>query len=126
MSGAFNLAAEPVLDAAAVAAALDARTVRVPARVARALAAASWSLHLQPSEAGWLDLGLGVPLMTCERAYRELDWAPARSSLDALLELIEGMRVGSGGGTTPPLDEESSGPMRLGEVASGIGAREGS
>lgn len=121
--GAFNLAAEPVLDAATVADKLGARTVRVPARIVRRLAAMSWRLHLQPSPPGWLDLGRGVPLMSCDRARLELGWEPRVSSLEALLELVAGIREGAGG-STPPLDADAGGPARMGEVLSGIGARE--
>lgn len=103
--GAFNLAAEPVLDAATVAAELGARTVRVPVGAARGLAAASWRTHLQPSPPGWLDLARGVPLMSADRARRELGWEPRVSSLQALLELIAGMREGAGA-PTPPLDPD--------------------
>ena len=118
-----DVAAEPVLDAAALAAELDARTVRVPAAAARAFTAASWRLHLQPSPPGWLDLALGVPLMSCDRARRELDWVPRASSLAALLELLGGLRGGAGG-PTPPLDAHAGGPARTGELLSGVGARE--
>ena len=121
--GAFNLAAEPVLDAAAVAAALGARTFPLPAPAARGATAMSWRLHLQPTPPGWLDLGLGVPLMSTERARRELGWAPRITSLDALLELVDGIREGAGG-PTPPLDPDTGGPARTGELLSGIGARE--
>jgi UDP-glucose 4-epimerase len=123
VQGAFNAAAEPVLDAATVAAALGARTIRVPARAARRLTSTAWRLHLQPSPPGWVDLGLGVPLMSCERARHELDWEPQVSSLDALLEVIAGIREGSGG-ATPPLDPDAGGPARTGELLTGIGARE--
>jgi nucleoside-diphosphate-sugar epimerase len=121
--GAFNVAAEPVLDAAVVAEALGARTVPIPVVAARAFTGASWRLHLQPSPPGWLDLALGVPLMSCDRARNELDWEPRMRSLDALLELLAGLRDGAGG-TTPPLDAEAGGPARTGELLSGIGARE--
>jgi hypothetical protein len=43
--------------------------------------------------------------------------------VEALLELVEGMRDGAGG-ATPPLDADAEGPARTGEVLSGIGARE--
>ena len=121
--GAFNLAAEPVLDAAALAAELGARTVHVPVPAARTLTSLSWRTRLQPSPPGWLDLGLGVPLMSSERARRELDWEPQVSSLDALLELVDGVRE-SAGGATPPLDADAGGPARTGELLSGIGTRE--
>jgi len=121
--GPFNVAAEPVLDASALAGELGSRTVQVPAPAARAFTAVSWRAHLQPSPPGWLDLGLGVPLMSSDRARRELGWEPQVSSLDALLELLDGMREGAGG-PTPPLDADAGGPARAGELASGIGARE--
>jgi nucleoside-diphosphate-sugar epimerase len=107
--GAFNVAAEPVLDATTVAAELGARTVHVPVPVARGLTAASWRLGLRPSPPGWLDLGRGVPLMSTDRARRELDWEPQVSSLEALLELVAGMREGAGG-TTPPLEADAAFP----------------
>jgi nucleoside-diphosphate-sugar epimerase len=123
VTGAFNLAAEPVLDASTVAAALGARTVRLPVPAARTLTAVSWRMHLQPTPPGWLDLGLGVPLMRCDRARRELDWEPRVSSLEALLELLKGIHEGAGG-PTPPLDADSGGRARTGELLSGIGVRE--
>jgi UDP-glucose 4-epimerase len=121
--GAFNVAAEPVLDASTVAAELGARTIRVPAPAARALTALSWRMHLQPTPPGWLDLALGVPLMSCDRARRELGWEPQVSSTEALLELLAGIREGAGA-PTPPLDPDTGGPARTSELLSGIGARE--
>ena len=121
--GAFNVAAEPVLDARSVADALGARVVPLPAWVARPLTAASWRLHLQPSPPGWLDLGRGVPLMACDRARDELGWEPERTSLDALLELLGGMRAGAGG-PTPPLAADAGGRARSGELLTGIGGSE--
>jgi nucleoside-diphosphate-sugar epimerase len=122
--GAFNVAAEPVLDGSVIAGALEARPVPLPLWVARPLAAATWRLHLQPSPPGWLDLGRGVPLMSSDRAREELGWEPATSALDALLELIDGLGDGAGG-TTPPLAADAGGPARSGEILSGIGSREG-
>jgi hypothetical protein len=80
-------------------------------------------MHLQPTPPGWLDLALGVPLMSCDRARRELGWEPQVSSTEALLELLTGIREGAGA-PTPPLDPETGGPARTGELLSGIGARE--
>src|SRR3954454_23111087 len=60
--GAFNIAAEPPLDGDVVARLLGAKAVDVPAPVLRAGAALSWRLRLQPSEPGWVDMGLAVPL----------------------------------------------------------------
>lgn len=120
--GAFNVAAEPVLDPAQLADLLGARRVRVRAGVLRSAAAITWKLRLQPTPPGWLDMALGVPIMDTTRARDELGWNPAVSSADALLELLGGIRE-SRGFPTPPLDPASSGPMRAREFATGVGAR---
>jgi UDP-glucose 4-epimerase len=121
--GPFNLAADPVLDGPVIARILDARSVRVPAGFLRGAAALTWRLRLQPTPAGWVDLGLGVPLLDVRRADEELGWRPRRSADAALLELIEGIRTGAGV-ETPPLSPRSGGPARSRELASGIGSRE--
>jgi UDP-glucose 4-epimerase len=118
--GAYNVAAEPPLDGDVVARLLGARAVDVPARVLRAGAALSWRLRLQPSEPGWVDMGLAVPLMDCSRAREQLGWAPERSAEDAVLELLAGLREGAGH-PTPPLDPQTSGPLRVREVLTGVG-----
>ncbi len=120
VGGAFNIAAEPVIDPDALAGLLHARKVKVPARLLRAAADLSWRAHVQPADAGWIDLALGVPVMDSGRARRELGWKPRTSSLDALGELLLGIRD-SAGGQTPPLDPQAGGPLRVGELASGIG-----
>jgi UDP-glucose 4-epimerase len=120
--GPFNIAAEPVLDPAELARLLGARRIRVPARVARSVAAASWHLRLQPTPPGWLDLALGVPLLDSTRAGEGLGWQPRRNAGQALLELLEGLHDRAGA-PTPPLDPESGGPLRSKELATGVGAR---
>lgn len=97
--GAFNIAGEPVLDPSTLARVLGARTVPFPRPLLRAVADATYRLHLQASDAGWFDLGTRLPLMDIGRARRELGWVPQRDTADALLEVLEGMRTGSGGGT---------------------------
>ena len=101
--GAFNIAAEPVLDPPELARLLDARTIKLPARAARAFAAATWRLHLQPTPPGWLDLALGVPLLDTTRARDELGWEPRVSSGDALLEVMRGIHDRASA-PTPPLE----------------------
>ncbi len=118
--GPFNLAADPVLDADAVAGLLDARPVRVPAGLLKAGAAATWRLHLQPVSPGWLDLALQSPLLDAGRARAELGWSPRHSATQALEELLAGLRQGAGAGT-PPLDPDAGGPLRLGEFRTGVG-----
>ncbi len=122
--GAFNLAAEPVLDPPLLADLFGARLVPMPAAVARAAVSLSWRLHVQPSPPGWFDLGRTVPLLDCSRARDELGWTPRRRADEALLELIEGMRERAGD-DTPPLSPTTGGPARTRELATGVGRRGG-
>jgi UDP-glucose 4-epimerase len=121
--GAFNLAADPVLDPEALARLLGARRVPIRAGVLRALADLSWRARLQPSPPGWLDMGLAVPLMDTSRAARELGWRPSRSATDALCDLLAGLRAGAEH-PTRPLARATSGPLRIRELQGGVGARD--
>jgi nucleoside-diphosphate-sugar epimerase len=121
--GAFNLAAEPVLDPEELARILDARTMSLSAQAARAGARLSWQLRLQPVSEGWLDMAMSVPIMDTGRARRELGWEPKRSADEALLDLLEGLRTGSGL-DTPPLSPKTGGPFRIREILTGVGGRE--
>jgi nucleoside-diphosphate-sugar epimerase len=120
--GAFNVAAEPVLDPPELARLLGARPLPVPARALRVAAGVSWRLRLQPTPPGWLDLGLGVPLMDTRRAREQLGWEPRHSAGDALLELMAGLRERAGL-HTPPLDPGAGGPLRFRELLTGVGGR---
>ena len=121
--GAFNLAAEPVLDAHEVGRILNARPVPMPAWLARTGADLSWRLHLQPVSVGWFDMALNVPIMDTTRARTELGWTPEWSADEALLDLLEGLRTGAGL-DTPPLSPKTSGPFRIREIVTGVGGRE--
>ena len=122
--GAFNLAAEPVLNSDVLSRLFAARPVPVHPGLLRAGAALSYKLRLQPSEPGWLDMGLAVPLMDTSRAQRELAWRPRRGADEALGDLLAGMRERAGL-ETPPLAPDTGGPLRLREVLTGIGGRGG-
>ena len=100
--GAFNIAADPVLDGDELGRILGARAVPVPPAVLRAAADLSWRAHLQPTPAGWVDLALGVPVLDTGRARRELGWAPRHTSADALLDLLAGLAAAADL-PTPPL-----------------------
>jgi UDP-glucose 4-epimerase len=120
--GPFNVAADPVLDPPELAAALGARRVRIPGWALRAGAAITWRLRLQPSEPGWVDMALNVPVMDSTRAREALGWRPKYTSVAALRELIDGIHD-SAGIDTPPLAPASGGPLRLRELLTGVGGR---
>jgi UDP-glucose 4-epimerase len=121
--GAFNLAAEPVLDPDELGRILGATPLPVSAQLARAGARLSWQLRLQPVSEGWLDMAMSIPVMDTGRARRELGWTPERSADEALLDLLEGLRTGAGL-DTPPLSPRTSGPFRIREILTGVGGRE--
>jgi len=114
--GAFNVAPDSVLDAAAIARVLGTRTLRFPERLLRGAALATWLARLQPTSPDWIDLALGAPVLDSSRARSELGWTAVRSPEETLREVVEGVRSGAGG-ETPPLE-----PGRRGdELRAGVG-----
>jgi UDP-glucose 4-epimerase len=122
VSGAFNIAADPVVDTAVIAGLLEARSLRTPVRPLRALLAAAWRLHLVPASPQLFDAVLRLPIMDTARARGELGWTPRYSALEAIREFLDGLRAGAGM-DTPPLAEDAGGPGRIREFATGVGAR---
>jgi nucleoside-diphosphate-sugar epimerase len=120
VSGPFNLAADPVVDARLLARLLDARPVGTPVRLVRAALAAAWELHAVPASPGLFDAVLRLPLMDCSRARNELGWAPTHTAEFAISEFLTGLREG-GGMPTPPLDPASGGRLR--ELLTRVGQR---
>ncbi|QKV90670.1 NAD-dependent epimerase/dehydratase family protein [Streptomyces sp. NA02950] len=119
--GAFNLAAEPPVDAGVLAEILGARVLRVPRTLLRGGVAGAWKLRLAPASPELFDAVLRIPLMDTSRARRELGWEPRHTVTEALEEFLRGLREGAGG-PTPPLAEDSAGG-RVHEVATGVGKR---
>jgi UDP-glucose 4-epimerase len=122
VAGAFNIAAEPPLSPEEMAERIGVRSFPVPARVVRRLADLSWRMRLQPTPPGWLDMALNVPLMSSQRARTELGWEPRHGAVEALEELVEGLREGHGA-KTPPLEADSA-AGRLEDLKTGVGARQ--
>jgi UDP-glucose 4-epimerase len=120
--GAFNLAADPVLDVQQLAAMFGARTAPMPRAVARAAVHASWTARLQPLDPGWLDLALDSPLLDSSRARTELGWQPRYAATDALRELLAGIRDRTGGPTT--VLEPDTDRSKVTELRARQGARE--
>jgi UDP-glucose 4-epimerase len=120
--GAFNLAAEPVVDADMLADLLGAKTVPVPRRPVHWAVSGAWRLHLVPASPQLVDAVLRLPLMDSSRARDELGWSPRFSSREALEAFLEGLRE-SGGMATAPLAARAPRSGRLREFATGVGRR---
>jgi nucleoside-diphosphate-sugar epimerase len=99
--GAFNLAADPPLDAAELARVLAARPLRVPLPPLRAALSAAWRLRLVPASPDLFDAVLRLPLMDCSRARAELGWRPRYSAAEAVEEFLRGLREHAGMETAP-------------------------
>ena len=99
--GPFNLAAEPLMDAGALAHALGTRRVPVPALAVRTALQAAFTAHLVPTEPGWVDIGTRVPALNTTRARTLLDWAPVHRGDEVLREFVAAL--GRGDGAPGPL-----------------------
>src|SRR5215207_7243452 len=97
--GAYNVAADPIIDAAALGRLLESRPVRIPKSVATVAMASAWRLRLIPSDESLLKLFLSLPTLDTSRIRRELGWQPRRSGVDALEEVLDGMAEGAGAPT---------------------------
>lgn len=119
--GAFNLAAEPIVDARVLGEIAGTRTIALPRTVVRAAVSAAWRGHLVPADPRLLDLFLQLPLMDTQRAHDELGWTPRYSATEAIDEVLHGIAAGAGG-TTPPLADDHP-RRRVQELATGVGER---
>ena len=120
--GAFNIAADPVIGPQELAAVLSARRLAMPRWLLRGAADGAFRLRLSPTEPGWLDLALEVPLLDSGRAQRMLGWVPRHDAVSTLAELLAG--IGDNHDfATPPLARSTTGPARIGELKTRLGAR---
>ena len=101
--GAFNLAADPPVDAALLGEMFGVRPVQLPRTAARSAIAAAWGLHLLPASPHLFDAVLRLPLMDCTRARTELGWRPGRTAPEVLEEFLQGLQRGGGAPTRPLL-----------------------
>ncbi|KAB1139528.1 SDR family oxidoreductase [Streptomyces luteolifulvus] len=99
--GAFNLAAEPPVDAEMLGDLLGARPVRLPRTAARSAIAAAWGLRLLPASPHLFDAVLRLPLMDCTRARTELAWHAQHTATEVLEEFLQGLQRGEGTDTEP-------------------------
>jgi UDP-glucose 4-epimerase len=118
-TGAFNLAAEPPIGRAELAAALNARPVHIPSGLLGALVNLSWRARLQHIDRGWLDMAFSVPLLNCARARDELDWDPGMTSTEALDDLLDGV-AHKAHTDSPPLRKRSMLDLLRRDVTDGL------
>jgi nucleoside-diphosphate-sugar epimerase len=103
-SGAFNIAAEPVLTPQELGRILGARRILpIPMRLLHAVVDLTWRARVQPTDSGWVEMAAGAPIMDTSRAERILAWEPQVSSIDAVKEVLAGMGTGEGASPSPVL-----------------------
>ena len=121
--GAFNVAAEPVIDPEVLGELLGARRVPLRGGVLRTRGGRSpGSCGCSPRPPAGSTSRWACRSWTSTRARTELGWTPRHSATDALSELLEGLRDGADY-PTPPLASGSGGPARLREILTGVGGR---
>lgn len=114
------MAAEPLIDMETLAGLVGAKPVTVAPSLARAALATAWHLRLVPACPGMFDLAMAAPIMDTGRARRELGWSESHTAVEAVGELLEGIRRGAGL-DTPPLSPSTGGPFRVKEFTTGVG-----
>ncbi len=100
-AGAYNLAAEPVLPAPALAALFGGFRAPVPRAILTTGAGWSRRMGLQPLHPAWLELADRACLADARRAARELGWQPETDAVTACRELASRMRTGPPGPSAP-------------------------
>lgn len=101
--GAFNVAHDQVLRADDIAQVLDhGRSVDVSPTLLRRLVSVGYDLRLLPTDPGWLDMAMGAPLMSTDRARTLLHWEPQHSAADSLADLLHGL-ASMDGLASPPM-----------------------
>jgi nucleoside-diphosphate-sugar epimerase len=121
VSGAFNVAADPILDPDALADLLHSRWVPAPAAALRTVLAAAYRARAVPAAPELFDLLMQVPMMATDRVREELGWEPSYDAGEAVSSFLTW--DGDTTPDTPPLARSTSGPLRSHELATGLGAR---
>jgi len=98
IDGGLNVATEPPLTRSVVAEVLGAKAFDVPTAAVRALVSGTWRVHLQPTDAGWIDMAASVPIMDTGRA-RSLGWVPRHPTDQVLAEFLAALAAGRGSGS---------------------------
>jgi nucleoside-diphosphate-sugar epimerase len=104
VSGAFNIAAEPVLTPQELARIVRARRILpIPMELLHKLVGFAWQFRLLPTDSGWVEMAAGAPVMDTSRARRILGWEAKHSSVEAVLDVLAGIGTGEGVAPSPVL-----------------------
>lgn len=107
--GAFNICADDLLGTQELARILaGGRPLELPVPVVRAAVAAAHQAGAVAADAGWIDMGMNVPVMDNSRAKRLLGWQPQHTAAESLAELLDGMAEGAGSDTVPMRPRDAS------------------
>jgi nucleoside-diphosphate-sugar epimerase len=93
--GAFNVAADPLIDRETFRAIFGGVGPSVPAGVLRAVASATWHARLQPTEPGWIDLAHYAPHLRTNR-LAALGWQPTHGADHVLGRFVDAMGRSAG------------------------------
>jgi nucleoside-diphosphate-sugar epimerase len=99
--GAFNLAGDGVLRREELGEIVGARTVDVPPALVQGGLEVGWRLRALPVPGSLFDALRHVPVLSTERARRELGWAPDHHAADAVAQMLDGARMRAGSGMPP-------------------------
>ena len=102
-TGAFNVAGDGAVSYERLARLAGARLVAVPAGLARG--ALGVGARVRPSaglDPGWLEIARRPPVVSSERARRELGWTPSRTTEEAVREFFALARRRDGDRSTAP------------------------
>jgi hypothetical protein len=91
--------------------------VEISPRLIRPFLDLAWNARVFASDAGWLDMAMGVPVMDGGRIKRVTGWQPRHDAASALSELLEGLVAGGGRASVPmrPQDTQFEGAPSEGE-----------
>jgi UDP-glucose 4-epimerase len=112
-TGAYNLAAEPVLDRTTSPTPVSSRrSCRTPLLVGAA--GLAWRVGLQPLHPGWLALADRAALVITGRARESLGWDPRVSASAALRDIVQAIRDFRAGSSAPLAPGADARALRIG------------
>jgi UDP-glucose 4-epimerase len=99
--GAFNLAGPGLLRRDELGELVGARTVTVPNGLVRTGLDVAWRARVLPVPGSLFEALRHLPVLSTERAARELGWTAEHTAADAVAQLLDGARLHGGSGMPP-------------------------